>query len=172
MYKFGNSSEFLLYIDKEEDYSFYTTYDASAYMASEEGYGEIQNFYQDYMAKNGNSELKYEDYLNDYASKLWRSRYNNGYRYILTNNTVPYPEIADDKLNKISQQEADDIFEKVPYTEKAHYEKIFGDDLKNLETFLNPSLLRIDGNFKKTMKIIKIKKDCLTILRLVKQMVV
>lgn len=146
MYKFDKDCEFLLYIDKEEDYSFYTTYDAEAYMASEEGYGEIQNFYQDYMAKNGNSELKYEDYLNNFASKLWRSRYNNDYTYILTNNTVPYPDISDDKLNKLCQQEANDIFEKVPFTEKAHYEKIFGDNINNLETFLNPTLLRIDGN--------------------------
>ena len=152
MYKFGNDSEFLLYIDKEEDYSFYTTYDAEAYMTSEEGYGEIQNFYQDYMAKNGNSELSFEDYLNNYASKLWRSRYNNDYTYILTNNTVPYPDISDDKLSKLCQQEANDIFEKVPYTEKAHYEKIFGDNLNNLENFLNPSILNIDANGENSSK--------------------
>lgn len=147
MYKFGNYSEFLLYIDKEEDYCFYTSYDgARGYMASEEGYGEIRNFYRDYLAKSGNSELKYEDYLNDYASKLWRSRYNKGYMYILTNNTVPYPDIADDKLNNICKEDANDIFEKVPYTEKAHYEKIFGENINNLDTFLNPKTLRIDGS--------------------------
>ena len=147
MYKFGNYSEFLLYIDKEEDYCFYTTYDgARGYMASEEGYGEIRNFYRDYLDKSGNSELKYEDYLNDYASKLWRSRYNKDYMYILTNNTVPYPDIADDKLNNICKEDANDIFEKVPYTEKAHYEKIFGENINNLDTFLNPKTLRIDGS--------------------------
>lgn len=147
MYKFGNYSEFLLYIDKEEDYCFYTSYDgARGYMASEEGYWEIRNFYRDYLAKSGNSELKYEDYLNDYASKLWRSRYNKGYMYILTNNTVPYPDIADDKLNNICKEDANDIFEKVPYTEKAHYEKIFGENINNLDTFLNPKTLRIDGS--------------------------
>ena len=146
MYKFGNYSEFLLYIDNEEDYSLYNTYDAEAFMASQEGYGAIQNFYQDYLAKEGKSELKYEDYLNDYASKLWRNRYTNDYTYILTNNTVPYPEISDDNLNQLCKQEANDIFEKVPFTANAHYERIFGSNLKDLESFLNPALLSIDGS--------------------------
>ncbi|MBR4328799.1 MAG: hypothetical protein IKP71_03025, partial [Candidatus Riflebacteria bacterium] len=94
----------------------------------------------------GKSELKYEDYLNDYASKLWRNRYNNDYTYILTNNTVPYPEISDDNLNQLCKQEANDIFEKVPFTANAHYERIFGSNLKDLESFLNPALLSIDGS--------------------------
>ena len=143
MYKHTSGCDFLLSFG-EVDFPFYTTYGADASMASVEGYGAILNFFTDYLTKN-NTEIGYEDYIEKYASQLWKERYNNDYAHII-NNSIAYPSVSDTNLKSLCKRESNDIYEKVPNTDKAPYGKILGNDLKDFEKFIDPAALKIDGS--------------------------
>ena len=163
MYKSTDDCNFLLFIDKEDDYSFYTSWNYEGSFSSEvEGYSSLSKFYSDYMSTHGNSEIDYNTYIDIYSSRLWKERYNNDYTHII-NNSIAYPSIADDNLKKLCQQTEDSIYEKVPTTDKAPYAKIFSENLNDLDTMLNPANLNIDGsdggtNQDRLSKIVKISE--------------
>ena len=169
----GTGKSKLAYIDRYEDFIALTTLsnnydDTSAILQSQYAAPlNLKSFALAYCTKNPNfnnseeEDLKefYEEYKNNYASRVVRTRYTKDYTYILTRNRKPtdddacaYPieysgDLIKDKIKTLCEHESNDLFNKIPTSENAKYADIYqGAKLENIDDFIDMNKLYIDGS--------------------------
>ncbi len=149
LHKFGNNEfEVLPYVDYKEDLPIYTAYTTDTSLYGSDAYGKLMRFSLHYCTKNNTDELDYDSYINSYASKLGHRRYTKDYAYYLTVKSEEYsefPEFSDNKLNSLCNLSSDDNnFLKLPYSEKAQYNKIYNEEKCELDKLFNVDSLSIN----------------------------